>query len=230
MRRVTGLTLDTDPVIGSSVTGRARWQTVLELLQGLALSGGGLGFRLRQSGTALQFQVYQPGNPTAVFAEELGNLAGFEYESTAPEANYIICGGSGEGTARAIKEGQDSTFVAVWGRIEKFADRRDTNASAELGQEITEQLEENQESADLSITPIDIPGMSYGTHYDLGDSVIVLADGEIHERIREVRIVLTPEGPQTTTPVIGTPGRLDIFRLFRVFRKQEKRLTNLERR
>lgn len=231
-RRVPGLVLAVDPVLGSTVTGRARWQNLLELLQGLAISGGGLGFRVRQVGTDLEFQVYQPTDKTSsvIFSEDLGNLAGFDYESTAPEADYIYVGGSGEGTARVVKEGQYSPDIATWGRIEKFADRRDTADDAELGQEITEQLDEHGERASLSVTAIDTQSMAYGTHYDLGDDVTILADGEIHERIREVRIDLTPDGPQKVRPVIGTPGRQDIFRLFRVFRGHEKRLTNLERR
>ncbi|SDN74001.1 siphovirus ReqiPepy6 Gp37-like family protein [Allokutzneria albata] len=232
VRRVPGLTVPATAVVGSTVTGRARWQVLLELLQELAIAGGGVGFRVRQAGPFLEFRVYQPVDRTAsiIFSEALGNLSAYDYKSSAPEGNYLFIGGSGEGTARVIREGQDSASVATWDRIERFVDRRDTAVAAELDQEITKQLAESGESTSLKSTPVDTTGMTYGRHYDLGDKVTAVLDDPVVELIREVQIELTPEGPQRIQPVIGTPGAHDVFRLFRAFRRIDTRLTNVERR
>jgi hypothetical protein len=233
VRRVAGLTLAADPLVGASVTGRGRWQHLLTLLQELALAGGGLGFRITRSGTDRVFTVYQPADLTSTvkFSIELGNLAGYEYESEAPSANYIVVGGGGEGTARTIREGQDPSSVVDWGRIEAFRDRRDTTATAELDQEITKQLEESAGRTGISITPVETEALRYLTDYTLGDKVTAVLDGEpVREVIREVRIKLTPDGPQQTLPDISSAGRPEVLRIFRLLRATDRRLTNLERR
>lgn len=233
VRRVVGLALAADPTIGTTVTGRARWQPLLQLLQELAVAGGGLGFHLRRSGATREFSVYQPADLTGSvrFSTELGNLASYEYESEAPTANYVAVGGGGEGTARTIREGQDPQSVVDWGRIEDFKDRRDTTVDAELDQEITKSLGETAGTYGLTITPIETDHLRYLVDYDLGDQVTAVLDGEpIRDVIREVRIKLSPDGPQQYRPAIGTPGRAEVLRIFRRLRATDTRLTNLERR
>lgn len=239
VRRITGLTLAADPALGSTVTGQGRWQPLLELLQELALAGGGLGFRLRQSGSDLEFSVYQPADRTASvkFSFELGNLAALKWSEEAAETNYVFCGGGGEGTSRTIREGQDSTSIVEWGRVESFRDRRDTTDSGQLDQAITEELERGAGPTGLSIVPIDLPQMAYGTHYDLGDRVTAVVDGEpIQEVIRELKILLTPAEGVQVIPTIASPARGPSLSLFDRLRRNdrlhqaERRLTNLERR
>lgn len=233
VRRVVGLALAADPAIGTTVTGRARWQPLLQLLQELAVAGGGLGFNLRRSGVTRLFTVYQPVDRTAEvkFSTELGNLAAYEYEAEAPRTNYLAVGGGGEGTARTIREGQDPQSVVDWGRIEGFRDRRDTTDAGELDQEITKSLGEDAGNYGLTITPIETDRLRYLVDYDLGDQVTAVLDGEsIRDVIREVRIKLTPDGPQQYRPAIGSPGRSEVLRIFRRLRANDTRLTNLERR
>jgi hypothetical protein len=233
-RAVPGLSLDTDPVIGTSVTGRARWQDpLLTLLQELALAGGGLGFRVRKSGANLLFQVYQPVDRSAsvIFSEELGNLSEFSYELVEADVNYVYVGGGGEGTARTIREGQRPDGMVEWGRIERFLDRRDTTVTTELDQAISERLQEGRESVIMSVTPIDTDGQTYLTHYDLGDKVTVLYDDfSLADIVREVKIQLTPE-KSTVSPTVGTPGaRAQEIGSIGRMRKLETRVNSLERR
>lgn len=231
-RRVTGLTLAADPLVGSSVTGRGRWQNLLVFLQDLALAGGGLAFDVQQSGATLQFSVRQPTDKsgTVKFSLELGNLESYDYTLAAPTASYVVCGGGGEGTARTIREGQSSVDIAEWGRrIEKFADRRDTTATSELDQEIATTLAESQAETTFSFVPVDLPGMTYLDDYNLGDRVAAVIDDTVTELIREVEITSTPD-KSTITPSVGTPVLRDVARLFRRLRAAETRLTNLERR
>lgn len=232
-RQVTGLGLDTDPLAGTTVTGRARWQVLLQLLQELAIAGGNLGFRVTKSGTSLLFQVYEPTDRTSsvILSTELGNLFGYDYESEASEVNYVYLGGGGEGTARTVREGSDSAEVTSWGRIEAFQDRRDTTDTGELDQEITKTLTEGVGKTGLSINPVDIDGMVFLQDYNLGDLVTYVIDGEPNTQIvREARITLTPDGPQQTIPGLNTAGRNDVLRLLRRLRIAEARILDLERR
>lgn len=227
------LSLAADPLAGSTVTGRARWQPLLELLQELALAGGSVGFRLRKSGTGLEFSTYQPVDKTAtvVFSEERGNLAGYEYESSAPKATYVYVGGGGEGTARVVREGSESEEFAVWGRFEEWQDRRDTSDSTELDQEIVKTLVEQASTVGLSLTPLDTPGQRYRTHYELGDRVTVLIDGEpVQELVTEVKTVFTDAGGLLVQPTVGTASRHTVLRAFDRLKSLHSRVTKLERR
>lgn len=240
-RRVTNLVIGSDPLVGSTVTGNGRWDNLLTLLQGLAVNGA-VGFRVIHVGDTIEFQVYQPTDRTTTvkFSLGLANLEGFEYESEAPEANYIYVGGQGEGTARAILERPDSSSIATWGRIEgDFVDRRDTTDTKVLAQAGDEALAEGQEKATLSVTPIETPTSRYGEHYSLGDKVTVQLEGpartpyaesgQIQDVLRSVEINLTPDG-QVVKPAIGTPPRTDVFRLFRAFRQLKADVSLLKRR
>lgn len=121
-RRVTGLTLATNGGLGSTITGRARFQSLLELLQYLALAGGGLGFRVVQVSTGIQFQVYNPTDKSASIklSSALGNLRRFRYVIERSTGNYIYVGGNGEGTTRTIVIGGNGPSQSLWGRIEEI--------------------------------------------------------------------------------------------------------------
>jgi hypothetical protein len=235
-RRLARLGLAADGLRGTSVKGSARFTMLLELLQALALSGGDLGFRIVQSGEALVFEVYEPADmtATAIFSVDFGNLVGYEYQTTVPQANYIYVGGGGEGTARVIVEGGDTASIDVHQRIEaSFRDRRDTEDTATLEQQRAETLLETQAQTSLSITPIDTDAVSFGTHYGLGDRVTVVIDGvEVQDVVREVLLTLTPDGGEVLTPTLGTPGATSprVPDLFAAVARQARRLSFLERR
>jgi hypothetical protein len=208
-RRVPGLTLAADGGLGSAVTGRARFDNLLEFIASLALQGGDLGFDVVQSGSDLVFSVYEPRDMTAsaAFSLALGNLQGFAYNEQAAGANYVICGGEGEGTARTFAEAGDAASVAKWGRIETFIDYRKTTDAGELGLAVTEELERQAERFSVSVDPIDTAGMAYMTHWRLGDRVTLLVDDvELQAMVREVKIVVDRDGRETVAPVLGTPG------------------------
>jgi hypothetical protein len=232
VRQVPGLTLAADPGLGTSITGRARWQSLLQLLQELALAGGALGFQVNQVGSGIQFSVFQPTDRTAsvVFSPDLANLSAFDWSEEAPASNYIVVGGSGTDVSRAIYESQDAVAVARWGRVEAFRDRRDTNVTTELAQAASDQLQQDAGPTSLAMTPIDLRQMAYLTHYFLGDQVTVVMDGQpVRQLIREVHVKLTPEAGAVVTPTIGTPGRQDLLGFFDRLRAAERRLTNLEK-
>lgn len=232
-RELPTLTMATDPEVGADVTGRARYDELLELIKGLAVAGGDLGFKISQDGAGLVFSVYEPDDKSTsvVFSEGFGNLSAFTYEQTAPTYTYVYGGGEGEGTARTIVEGQDSTAVAAWGRIEKLVDAREKEDGPEVSQQIATALAENAEKLSLEITPVDTTNLKYGEHYQLGDIVSVVVDGVVlTDIVRQVEIKLSPQGPQELVPVLGTPGQKDLIALFTAVRDLAARTRNLERR
>jgi hypothetical protein len=245
VRKKANVVLGTDPLTGSTVTGRARWQILLTLLQELAIAGGtDLGFRLVQVGANLEFQTFRATDRTATvtFSKALGNLGEFKYSSTAPTANYALVGGAGTGTGRTFYEKADQDAIITWERMEgELVDQASAATTVELDQAATNFLNDHTEQASLSLTPIEIPQCQFGLHYFLGDKVTVQVEGpaalpgtesgQIQDLIREVQIELTPQGPQKVTPVVGTGAtRQDTFRLFRVFRQLARRMNNTERR
>lgn len=232
-RELPTLVMGTDPAVGSSVSGRARYDVLLELIQDLAVAAGDLAFRIVQVDTGLEFQVYEPEDKSdsIVFSEGFGNLSAYSYEQLAPEFTYAYGGGDGEGTARSIVEGQDPVGVASWGRIEKLIDARQQDDAPEVSQQIATALSENSEKLGLEITPVDTTNLKYGEHYQLGDRVSVVVDGVlISDNVRQVEISLTKDGPQQLTPVLGTPGRVELLGLFAAVRDLASRTRNLERR
>jgi hypothetical protein len=170
------LTIEADQGLGASITGRARFDNLLEFEASLALKGGGLGFRVAQVDNALQFHVYQPSDKTttAFFSPLLGNLSAFEYTNENPTCNYVIVGGGGEGKARTINWDADNASIAKYGRVETFLDRRDTTDTAELTQSMDEELTNKAEQNTFNFTPIDTPQLAFGRDYGLGDKVTII--------------------------------------------------------
>jgi hypothetical protein len=175
-RKVPLLTVEVDKGLGKTVTGRARFHNIVEKFRELALAGGDLGFRVVQVGKELQFQVFQPTDKSknVFFSPLLGNLLDFEYGIENPEANYVIVGGGGEGTARKLLEKGNSASISKNGRVETFIDRRDTTDTFELQQSLDEELKSKSEKTSLSISPIDTERIAFGKDYILGDKVSVV--------------------------------------------------------
>lgn len=232
-RQLPTLTLAADPLVGTSINGRARYDQLLELIQKLAIAAGDIGFKIAQDGAGLVFSVYAPEDKTTsvVFSEGFANLSSFSYESQAPAYTYVYGGGEGEGTAREFVEGQDPTGIANWGRIEKLVDAREQDDGPDVAQQIDTALQENSEKLSLEITPVDTTNLSYGVHYQLGDIVSAVIDGVlISDIVREVEVKLTANAAASLTPVLGTPGRNTLLALFEAVRDLNSRTRNLERR
>jgi hypothetical protein len=216
-RRVLGLALASDPAIGSVVTGNARFDNLLALCQQLAVSGGDIGFRLRQTDVGvLTFTLYQPQTQSnAIFSRELGNLLDAIYTEDGPNANQYVGAGGGVGVARVFVSDQDSGSIATWGAVEGFIDARDTSDVPTIQQRITAQLATDAQQTNLSITPTDTAALQFGRDYTLGDIVNVQIDGAtITDTIRQVHIQLNSTNQELVTPGIGNAGAGQIAHLF----------------
>jgi hypothetical protein len=174
-RQLPSLQIEDMTGIGNFVHAKARFDNLLELISSLAISGG-VGFRIIQVNDHLEFQVYQPVDKTktAFFSPLLGNLISFEYESTTPEANFVIVGGGGVGADRIIQQKGNNTSIAKYGRFESFVDQRDTTDTDELAQSLDEELTNKAEQNSFNFTPIDTSQLAFGRDYGLGDTVSIV--------------------------------------------------------
>ena len=231
--RVPGLVLATDLGRGATVEGQARFDNLLELVAGLATKGG-LGIRIVQVGNSLEFRVYEPRDlsATVVFSRALGNLREFTWNQQAPDANYLIAGGGGEGTARTFREHGDNESIAAYGRFEDFLDQRHTADTDALDQAIDIDLERRRDKAALKIVPLDdVGGIRYGDSYDLGDIVTaVIDDARVSDVIREVEVTLSEDGVRVR-PTIGDEraATMTMRHIFRAQRQVAQRVSYLER-
>lgn len=203
-RRVTGLAVATSLGQGTTITGRARWRNLLELVQELAQTDGwGL------TATGLEFDVVPSRTPGVVFSADGGNLGGYEYSEKAPETNYVYVAGQGEGVDRTIVEAFDTASSDYWGLVESFRDRRDTDDDAELAQAGIETLVEATADYALTVNVVDGHGTgrlpTFGVDYRLGDFVTVeIPEATIVERVLEARITVDAEG-ETIELTVGSP-------------------------
>lgn len=189
VQRAENITIETDQARGQTVTGQARLQTLLDLCISLALAGGDLGFRMIQSGQWPEFQVYVPQDKTksVIFSPLLGNLISFDYTETNPQANYVITGGTGEGTNRTFVDGRDSNSMVTYGRYEEFLDSRDTTDTTQLQQSVDTELSQKANQTNLSMTTTDTDGMAFIHDYNLGDKVTaILTQPEIIQETDEL--------------------------------------------
>jgi hypothetical protein len=237
-RQRYGLVMAANLGRGNNVTGRARFQPLLDLVQELATTGN-VGISLKQTnigtGFTRQFDVYvsvdQTG--TAIFSADLGTLSSFRQTLRASEANYFVAGGGNEGVNRIFREGGDVAAQALYGRIVQFIDRRDTTVVAELDQAIAEAITSKAQKAELQLTPLETGAVAYGTDYNLGDQVAVIMDGiTTTDLVRTVVITLSTDKAETVTPYVGSASMADkyVAKLFRALKSQDARLRNLERR
>lgn len=161
VRQVAGLTVATDGGRGSTVYGVARFDTLQELLNGLAQTGG-LGYRIEQSGTSLVFDVYEPVDRSALVRLDIdnGRLSSADYQVEAPLVTRAIVAGAGEQEERLYFEGtltQSTDAETLWGRrIERLVDARSTQEADEFEQESAETLiDEGKTRVALTVTPTD---------------------------------------------------------------------------
>lgn len=244
-RQVPGFAMATDPALGSSVNFSARWDNLLTVCQSLALVGN-IGFRVESNGAGqIVFTPY--ANPdrtqTMKFSVDLGNVAKFALDSTAPKETYEYVLGSGDSTAQQIYEQGDGDAIATWGRFENTANSSGSTTSQQLQQSATDALGQGSEQATLTLTPDEIPGCVYGVDYMLGDIVTMQLEGTaytpygsvtgnpntIQDIVRTADIELSTQGPQTVTIGVGTPSTTQINKTFTLLKQLSKRVNYVER-
>lgn len=199
-RKLSDLTLSADGGRGVSLSKSPRFQNLLELTQEIAV-GSGLLFDVVQVGNGRQFQVTAPQDVSRSVRWDIANnqLSRSKYGYSAPGCTRVFVAGQGEGTARTIVEVTTPASLlseAIWGRIERFVDQRNTDDVDELTQAGLEVLAaEGDTVTSLEVVPSSDMTDGFGTTWFLGSWVtIVVNDQEVRAQIVEVPISISTEG------------------------------------
>lgn len=175
-RRVPTLALGALANAGTTVTAKAeRMERLGDVMRRIAKAGGGLGFRTRQVGQQILFEVYEPLDRSyeVIFAFGAGSLKYVAYEVVAPTVTAAVIGGQGEGADRFLTERVNSGGQSAWGRMETLVNRPGNDPADELNAAGDEALADGAETARLPTTTSDTAFQRYGIDYDLGTKVSV---------------------------------------------------------
>lgn len=216
-RRVPGLLLPPDPLVGGVVFTRGRFGvSLLTLLAEVAVSeeAGGLQFRVIQADDAPATRYFvvaeaRDRRDAARFGIDQQTASDVEDVYRAPGANYWFLGaGDALGADRGITEGSALSSIAETGLLlEAFVDERSKADPEELAQRLDELKHGAVSSRRVTVTPIEGGSTAYGTAWDLGDLVAaVVAGTTITKVIREIQVDLTPGRRAVVTPMLGDAG------------------------
>lgn len=238
-RKISSLTVDADLARGNTVVVNARFDKLGELLYGI-LTPSGLGFDIKQVGSGLVFEVFQPVDRSAYIRMDVDNLrlSKSEYTYTSPGATRVIVAGQGQGAGRTLIERTSTASTAAetsWGRrIEVFKDQRNTNDTTELqtaGDEILAASGFTVEG--IKVTPSDdLTSMRFGVDWGLGDKVtVVVGSAEVAKVVTEVGIVVGESGVAVGCTVGDAEIAADdaTTQLVAGQTSQDARISNLER-
>ncbi|MEU6651271.1 siphovirus ReqiPepy6 Gp37-like family protein [Streptomyces sp. NPDC046900] len=241
-RKISNLTLATDGGYGTSITRQVnQFDNLLAVLQDVAKTAG-LGFRIVQVGSSLQFQVYEPADlsASAKFSFKLGNLIDSAYSVTAPTCTKAVVVAGGSSSPRQVKvyTRADAAFPGPW--IEQFVDLTSVDTAsvdltAQMDQAADEALTSGAAQGNLTMTPIDTPQLQFGRDYTVGDQVSCqVRDDFISDVVREVNITFDAQGGYVAKAVIGSSDSTDnqdvLARQFAYIARIFNRLRRLETR
>lgn len=233
-RRVPRLELGAVAGVGGAVSGKRRLAHLGEGLRQIAESGGGLGFRTRQDGDRILFEVYQSRDLSAQvrFSFGLGNIRYLSYSEQAPRSTTAWVGGEGEGADRFLIERIDTAAETAWGRREVHVPRAGSSPRAELDNDGDQQLRQDTQTARLQVSAYDSPHQKFGVHFGLGDRVSVeVDDGQVvTDVVRMVHLQAWASAGELVGVQVGTQEALSDPRWVGLMRQLDQRVSRIERR
>lgn len=240
-RRVSNLTVEGSYGRGATVKGSARFDVLNDLLVALAdaseAGGVPLGYDVRQSGSNLVFEVYQPTDRSSTVRLDVANdlLSESAYSVQRPKFTRAIVGGQGDGTARAFLERTTAASLAAetaWGRrIEAFVDARDGADSTTLQTAGDSALAtDGKPIVSASVKPTDDSTMLFGVDWFLGDTVtVVVGDYELTSVVNEVGFRVDADGVRLYGTVGEPKQQTYEAQLQKLATTLDNRMNNLER-
>lgn len=221
--------------VGTTTSVNTRFEGLLTTCRRVAIDGGGLGFRTRQTASQIEFEVYQPADLTATarFSEGLGNLRAVTFKRSAPTVTHALVTGSDQATPRAYVEVSDTAAATAWWRVEQLVNgTADNDTNGELTQDGTEALAGGAEPVELATVTVDTEDLKAGRDYGLGDKVtVVLPTGlEVADLVRSIHLQATPDSGEYVTSLVGTPEATSDPQMVRLIRELGRRLGRLEAR
>jgi hypothetical protein len=205
IRRVPGLTMGVDSARGPAVAYSARFQSLLEVLQDLALTGG-LGFRVVHRPGGLVFETYAPADLRKLvrFDAATRSLGAYSFSISGPTADAVYVGDANPATGRSFKRYTDDEAISDWGRFEGFVDKSDTTDATQLAQAGAAALDQGSPQAQVTFEPRDTPQHRYGVDFGLGDTVTVRVRlGDVADVVRELTITDSASDGLKIRPTVG---------------------------
>lgn len=216
-----------------------QFDNLLTVLQDIAAAAG-LGFRVIQVGSSLQFQVFQPADlsGTARFSFGLGNLTDASYSTTPPTCTraLVVAGG---GTSPRVCQTYTRTDPLFPGLvIESFVDLTSVDTAsvdlaAQMDQAGEEALSNGAGQGSLSIAPIDLPQLRYGRDYNVGDTVGAQIRGGTWytDVVREVTLSSSAGGSSAKATVGGdSSGTGTVARIYSYIAQLKKDIGRVKTR
>jgi hypothetical protein len=234
-RQIPGFALAALAGVGTTTSVNTRFEGLLATCRRVAIDGGGLGFRTRQTASQVEFEVYQPADKTATarFSEGLGNLRAVTYKQSAPTVTHALVTGSDQAVPRAYVEVADTAAAALWWRVEQLVNgSADNDTNGELTQDGTEVLADGSAPVELATVTVDTEDLRAGRDYGLGDLVTVaLPTGvEVADLVRSIHLQATPNSGEHVTSLIGSPAATSDPQMVRLVRELGRRLGRIEAR
>lgn len=181
---------------------------LLPILQELALAsyqaGTYLAFDMVANTNALfEFRTYigqrgidrrQSSASPVLLGPEFGNLTNVVrgYDHTQ-EVTFGYAGGQGIGASRIVGTATDAVRVnaSPFNRIEKFLDGRQSSDVTHLNNDANNLVKDGLPKNTFKAEIVDTPATTYGLHYNFGDYVTAIFEGEtIDCRIEQVRVTV----------------------------------------
>lgn len=208
-RQIPALALGAVAGVGTTTSVSTRFEPLLEVCRRVAIDAGGLGFRARQSGGQILFEVYAPRDltGTARFSFGLGNLRHLRAKVSAPTVTHALVAGAELEFDRTFVQVADTAAASRWYRVERFIDgSAETDDDGELTQAGREALAEGAAPVELATVTVDTPDLRAGRDFDLGDRVsIVLPSGaEVADLVRSIHLQASPASGEYVTSMIGS--------------------------
>lgn len=236
-RQIPHLVLAAAAGVGTTTSVTTRLEPLLDVCRSVALAGGGLGFRTRQSGGQILFETYQPADltKTARFSRGLGNLRSVSFKQEAPTVTHALVSGADPdaGGARTYVEVADTAAATAWWRVEQHVDGSVADDSTgELSAAGTEQLAGGAAPVELATVTVDTDDLKAGRDFGLGDRVTVqLPTGlEVADVVRSIHLQASADGGEQVTTVVGSPDATTDPATVRLIRELGRRLGRLETR
>jgi hypothetical protein len=233
-RRIPRLAIAHGIGVGTNVVVKAQRHAPWgDVARDIAQIGGNLGFRIRQDGNILLFEVYLPTDKSSEvrFSFGLGNLRYVSHEQKAPTATAVAVGGQGEGAERAMIERVNVVEHAAWGRFEKFVARGGSSPLQELQDDGDLALAEGAATVRMTANVSDSPDQQFGVHYRVGDIVAIEpADGEqIADVVRVVHLQVHATSGEYVAATVGNQSATTDPMWLQKTRDIESRLGRVER-
>jgi hypothetical protein len=213
-RRNSLLTIATNAARGANVTYTVKFGSgvdlnLLDVIRALINSTGNanaMGVQITRNPSThnLTFDVFVPRDLTgkAWFSEQLGNITAVNFNIVDPTCTDALVQGSGTSFIQAVAAGR-----TIWNAVEVFNDSASETVVANLQTTANDALLQGQAGPTMGVTATDIPFLTYGRDYRLGDRVSVeVRPGVVYSDV-VTGVTLTADPTQspeiTVVPTIG---------------------------